>query len=288
MTLLTRNPVMFAKIHPDLACAQWLHVVYGDVGDRETLPFASQFSHVLHAATDSTLGPQLCPLQRFDQIVNGTRNVLDLAVHSGAQRFLLTSSGAVYGRQPPELAQVPESYHAMPDPLNTAHAYGVAKRAAEHLCALYFNAHGLQTVVARCFAFVGRDLPLDVHFAIGNFIRDALYQPSISVQGNGTPLRSYMDQRDLALWLTRLLHDGAAGVAYNVGSDQAITIAELATLVRNTLAPEKEVRIANADVASSIRNVYVPSIQKARTELGLQVLIPLAEAIRETARYSLP
>ncbi|OYT93505.1 MAG: UDP-glucose 4-epimerase, partial [Pseudomonas sp. PGPPP3] len=268
-----------------MACATWLHLAQGDVGVRDSLPFGRRFSHVLHAATDSTLGPRLSPLERYDQIVCGTRNVLDLAVHSRAQRFLLTSSGAVYGPQPPALTQIPENYHAMPDPLHTAHAYGVAKRTAEHLCALYFNAHGLQTVVARCFAFVGRDLPLDVHFAIGNFIRDALHRPAIFVQGDGSPVRSYLDQRDLAVWLTRLLQGGTAGEAYNVGSDQAITIASLASLVRDTLAPEKEVRIANADASPAGRNVYVPSIAKAQADLGLQVQVPLVEAIREAAQH---
>ena len=162
---------------------------------------ANCFTHVLHAAADSTLGPQRSPLQRYDQIVDGTRNLLDFAVACGVQRFLLTSSGGVYGPQPEDMAKIPEDWLGMPDPLNPANAYGVGKRAAEHLCALYHATHGIDTVIARCFAFVGEDLPLDVHFAIGNFIRDALWAEEIIVGGDGTPLRSYLDQRDLAQWL---------------------------------------------------------------------------------------
>ena len=256
----------------------------GDVCVSRSLPIGSAFSHVLHAATDSTNGPQLTPLQRYDQIVNGTRNLLDFAVICGAKRFLLTSSGAVYGPQPPHLERIPEDWLGMPDPLNPSNAYGIAKRAAEHLCTLYGQNYGLQTIIARCFAFVGPDLPLDVHFAIGNFIRDALWRDEITVSGDGSPLRSYLDQRDLAQWLMTLLDHGKAGQAYNVGSDQAISIAEIAHLVRRIVAPSKSVHILSATNVSNGRNIYVPSIQRAKEELNLEVKISLEEAIQGTTK----
>jgi UDP-glucuronate decarboxylase len=113
------------------------------------------------------------------------------------------------------------------------------KRCAEHLCALYFKEYGLQTVIARCFSFVGRDLPKDVHFAIGNFINDAINSSEIIVTGDGSPVRSYLDQRDLAEWLTELLFLDIGGEAYNVGSDQTLTIEELAYKIRDLISPNK-------------------------------------------------
>ena len=156
----------------------------------------------------------------------------------------------------------------------------LAKRAAEHLCTLYRDAYGLEIVVARCFAFVGRDLPLDVHFAIGNFIRDALYADAIEVAGDGSPLRTYLDQDDLAHWLVTLLERGQAGQSYNVGSDEVVSIGELAHLVRDIIAPQKPVHIRRLPSGNAGRNRYVPDIRRARDELGLKVRIPLAEAIR--------
>jgi dTDP-glucose 4,6-dehydratase len=182
--------------------------------------------------------------------------------------------------------RIPEDWFGMPDPLNPELAYGVAKRGAEHLCALYRHAHGLETVIARCFAFVGPDLPLDVHFAIGNFIRDALSADAITVGGDGSPLRSYLDQRDLAVWLNELLLNGSAGQAYNVGSDQAISVGDLARLVRDTLSPDKPVRILGAPDARQHRNIYVPDITKAKNELGLRVSVSLTDAISHAAGQS--
>jgi len=285
VTLLSRDPNKFAAQYPELSSHHWLHLTKADVCDSASLPKGQTFTHVLHAATDSTTGPMLTPTQRFDQIVKGTRNILELAVTSGASRFLLTSSGGVYGPQPPNMERIPEEYLCMPDPLNPDNAYSVAKRCAEHLCALYQDQHGLETVIARCFAFVGQDLPLDVHFAIGNFINDAMNSSSITVNGNGTPVRSYMDQRDLAKWLITLLEKGKSGEAYNVGSDVAITIEDLANKVRDIIAPAKLVNIVGVTNSQNFRNRYIPSILKASSELNLSLSYTLDDSIRDTVSH---
>jgi UDP-glucuronate decarboxylase len=142
--------------------------------------------------------------------------------------------------------------------------------------------HDLEAVVARCFAFVDPDLPLDVHFAIGNFIRDALTADAITVSGDGTALRTYLDQSDLAHWLLTLLEHGRPYQVYNVGSNEVISIAALAHLVRDILAPEKPVHILGQPNPGAARNRYVPDICKAHQQLGLTVTVSLAEAILRT------
>jgi UDP-glucuronate decarboxylase len=278
--VLSRKPEYFLAAHPEFIDHQTIKFVKGDIQQRTSLPWNQRFTHVLHAATDASIGFCLTQLQRYEQILDGTRNILDLAVATGARRCLLTSSGAIYGTQSSDISSIPEHWSSSPPLADSSTAYGQAKRGAEHLCALYREAHGLEYVIARCFAFVGPDLPLNAHFAIGNFIRDALTAPAITVAGDGTPLRTYLDQTDLAHWLFTLLELGRSGEAYNVGSDVVISIAELAHLVRDVLSPEKPVKMLGRPHPRAARNRYIPNISKAQDQLGLIVSIPLAEAIR--------
>lgn len=283
VVVLSRSSERFLDQYNEFSDISWLRFHKGDIEDFSSLPQREKFTHVLHAAADSTEGAHLSPLQRYDQIVNGTRNLLDFAVASDADRFLYTSSGAVYGPQPAHLDRIPEDWNGIPDPLNAGDSYGIAKRSAEHLCVLYGSQFGISTIIARCFAFVGQDLPLDAHFAIGNFIRDALWSNEIIVNGDGTPQRSYLDQEDLANWLFTLLEKGVSGQAYNVGSDQSLTITELAHLVRDIVAPNKQVRILGDLIVNKNRNIYVPNINRVRTELNLDVRISLEDSIRKVA-----
>lgn len=280
ITVISRSPESFRVRFPSLANLSWLRFHKGDVLNSTTLPHKENFDLIIHAASDSTDASNLTSLQCYRQIVYGTENMLKLALSCNAQRFLLTSSGGAYGPQPAEMLTIPETYNAMPDPLDASNAYGVAKRQAEHLCSQYSHHYGIETVIARCFAFVGEDLPKNAHFAIGNFIRDALERTEIVVNGNGTPLRSYMHQSDLAHWLLTILLNGKSRSAYNVGSDEAISISDLAFLVRRILSPNKQVIIKGAALAdNTFRNRYLPEIKKAKDELGLHLSVSLEKSI---------
>jgi dTDP-glucose 4,6-dehydratase len=282
MTVLTRSPEAFRAKVPHLADHPAIRLLRGDVRSFE-YP-AGRFSHVIHAASDAT--PELCrerPLLVMDTLVDGTRRVLDFAVTAGVRRFLMTSSGGVYGAQPATLTHIPETYPGSPDLTIASSVYGEGKRMAELLCALYSQTHGLNCLIARGFAFVGPYLPLDAHFAIGNFINDQLLGRPIQVKGDGTPYRSYLYAADLAIWLWTILVKGAVGRPYNVGSERAVTITETAYAVSDAFQAPQPVRIAGTPVPGVSAARYVPSTARARNELKLQEWIPLHEAICRTA-----
>ncbi len=284
MLVLSRSPEKFVQQYPNF---QQFNEIAFQKTNVQNFKFPNEkFDYVIYAAGDviATLNAEKS-LEMIDTIVNGTKRTLDFARRCDAKRFLFLSSGAVYGKQPDNMPNIPESYNGAPDPLDTLSAYGQAKRTAEMFCGIYHKHYGIETVIARCFALVGPYLNLNIHYAIGNFIRDAIKGGPIIVSGDGTPLRSYFYAADLAIWLWTILFKGAAATAYNVGSDIPISIAELAYKVAVIASDKCEVQIAKKPGLITERQRYVPSIDKARTELGLDCRIGLEDSIKRTIQF---
>lgn len=283
--LLSRDVAAFQARHPSLLKAAEIEWIQGDVRDF-VIPEAQRCAFVVHAATD--VAANQSPSCTFDTCVRGTANVLAQMRHINAKRMLLLSSGAIYGSSPPTLARLPEDWIGAPDCLSVTSAYGEGKRASELLCSMAAAEHGLSISIARCFAFVGPYLPMDKHFAIGNFISAALRGIPLQIQGDGTPLRSYLYAADLARWLWVLLFDGQSARAYNVGGEESLSIGTLANRVVNALGSNTPVQIAQTPKPGAPVQTYVPDLQRAATELGLRALIGLDEAIQRTARWAEP
>ena len=277
--VLTRNASAFSAKAPHLASSSAVTLCEGDV--RTFTWTGGALSHVVHAGTETQVpATRNDRLRVVDTIVEGTRRTLDIAERAGAARFLMTSTGAVYGRQPAAVTHVAEEFSGSPDATNPRQAGAEAKRAAEMLCAVYAEGP-LHTTIARCFAFVGPYLPLSGHLAIGTFIGAALERRPIRIAGDGTPLRSYMYAADLAAWLWTILLRGGRGQAYNVGSEHAISIAEMARAVARIAGTGSEVLIAG-EAAGGPAERYVPATQRARTDLGVRMTVDFEEALART------
>jgi dTDP-glucose 4,6-dehydratase len=283
--LLTRRPDAFRAQAPHLADHAFLRLLEGDVRSFQFPETA--FPFMIHAATERYQQPTPdCPTCTFDNDVQGTRRVLDFARTHGTKRLLFTSSGAIYGRQPPQMTHIPEDYAGAPSHTDLDSAYGQAKRVSEWLCAMYARQYGFAALIARLFAFVGPHLPLDANFAVGNFIRDAIAGGPVRICGDGTPYRSYLYAGDLAIWLWTILLRGESARPYNVGSGDALTIAELARVVVDATAPGTRIEIAGQPADGTPAARYVPNVQRAERELQLRPLISLPEAIRRTYNWA--
>ncbi|MEK7590711.1 MAG: NAD(P)-dependent oxidoreductase [Patescibacteria group bacterium] len=279
--VLTRDPERFAAKAPALATHPAVMLIRGDV--RSFAFPAGHFSHVLHAATDVVPAPEQQPPELLrETIVEGTRRVLAFGNQSGVKKLLLVSSGFVYGPQPPSVTHMPEDEDAVTRPLPAPSTYVDGKREAERL---WRTSEGDSCrTIARCYSSVGPYLPLDAHFAVGNFIRDAARGGPICVSGDGTPHRSYLYTPDLSVWLWTILCHGQEGRAYNVGSEHDLSIADLARTVAATFSPSIRIEIAKKQIPGPHER-FVPSTLRARSELGLKETVPLREAIRKTAAW---
>lgn len=283
IVVLTRDAKKFQKRFPHIANSSFISFVEGDVRDF-VFPNES-FSHVIHAATEASAKLNAKnPIEMLDVILQGTKHTFDFAKACGAKNILLASSGAVYGRQPSEVTHIKEDYSGSPDLTKPGCAYGIGKRTVEHMAALYIYQHQLNIKIARCFAFVGPHLPLDTHFAIGNFIRDVLAKKDIEILGDGTPHRSYQYAADLIVWLMHILCFGEKGVPYNVGSDESVSIKEIAETVA-TFSKNSTVRVAKKADPAVLPERYVPCIARVKNALHLENKIALTDAIHRTIQW---
>ena len=266
-TILSRDPEKFRAWNAALLDqGRKIGFVAGDVRDFRT---EGRYDEIIHAATAAvtTLGDD----EMTSTIVEGTRYVIDFAKSCGARKILLTSSGAVYG---PQSAPVAEDA-----PCNPVTAYGKGKLAAERMCV----ESGLDAKIVRCFAFVGPYLNRDIHYAIGNFIRDCLAGEPIVIKGDGTPMRSYLYADDLVEWLFAVLGRGVSGRPYNVGSPEALSIREVAERVCMALDSKNDIRVLGVPVSGATPSVYVPDVSRAMRELGLRITGDFADAVRRSA-----
>jgi len=280
ITILTRNISSFSKKHPFLFQSDFINCIQGDVVNFD---FPDQkFSKVLHLATTSateTFNDE-DQLKKYKTLADGTERVMQFAVKCGATKVLFTSSGIVYGDMPN--GKVSEDYAGAPITTDPMSALGQGKRSAEFIISYYANKYDIDYVIARCFSFAGPGLPLDIHYAIGNFVKDALVRDNIKVSGDGSQIRSYLDIRDLTVWLLTLMAKNNKRDVYNVGSDYDISIRDLAFLVRDVISPNKLVEIQNNvknNTGNFARNWYVPNIDRVKEEFGLSVWTPISSSI---------
>ena len=277
--VMSRNASRMKYEVPRLVSSD-VELISADIGEIETLPIAELVIHAA-ASTDASKYINNPQIERSN-IELAVLNYCNLAKRFHSQsKILFVSSGAVYGIQPSNLMYIPESYILSPTNMISENkkVYALAKRQAENAILNLGIQHGLSVCIARCFAFVGPWLPRNQHFAIGNFLDDALNNREIHVKANHQVYRSYMYSDDLVEWLMTIVSNSNKNCPiYNVGSDYAITISELAKLISDELGVNLKLPEINLDIVDR----YIPSILKAKNELGLHIKTNLITAIHST------
>lgn len=263
--------------------AAWLHVVQGDIRWFAMPPGAIDFAvHAANTASPAEIADDTAAIVRM--VVEGSSRVYGLAAAAGARRVLQVSSGSVCGPHFAPSPPIVEDDPGVPERNTPAGALACAKRDAERaLLAASREAHAPAVVFARGFALCGPWLPLDSAFAFGNFLGAAMRGEPVIVSGDGTPVRSYLYSGDMVAWLWTMLLRGAAGCAYNLGSEHDISIGELAHRVAALIGGSVE--IAGVPAAGARAHWHVPSTARSRAELGLEETVPLNDAIVRSAEW---
>lgn len=251
------------------------------LGPRGAGPFDAMIHGAIHVDANNYAA---MPLPTVETGILGSWELFELARSAQCKSVLLLSSGGVYGAQPSMIERMSESQPSSLDSSDPASAYGESKRAAELLAACYHRQYALSIVTARPFSFVGPALPLDRHFAIGNFIRDALGGGPIVLSSDGRPVRSYLYPTDLIVALWALLARGAPGRAYNVGSEEAIALVDVAMKVAAIAGESVGVEIRGRPTEGPAPR-YVPDSGRLREELGVRPRVSLDEAIARTLEW---
>lgn len=279
ITAISRKPSRFLDRFHGFADDPRITWINTDIRELESR--GDGYSYVIHAAADTSIkSTPEAPLDLFETIIDGTRRVLAVA-GSQCKSILLLSSGAVYGPARPDSARFREKDGGGPDPSLVKNAYAEGKRGAELLGAIAATM-GAPVRIARCFAFVGPHMPFDGHFAVGNFIADAVNYRPIRIRSDGRPQRSYLYMTDLIRALLTILVRGSIGKPYNVGSDAATTIEQLARCVDRVVGGRGVV--VEGEV-SDPSDRYVPDTSRLRIELDFVPEVSIETAIARTAAW---
>lgn len=243
---------------------------------------------IIHAASKASPRDYMENLiETADVNVLGTKKLLEYCAENNVSRFMLISSGEVYGNPTPNNIPVPETYSGNVDPVGPRAGYQESKRFAETLCHLYWKYRAVNTVIARLFHTYGPRLPLNDGRVIPEFIRRSLTSEDIEIVNGGNSIRTFSYISDSVEGLWRILLQGQAGQAYNIGSEEEINIRRLAELIiKLSNSKSKIVSVSGTQMphSSGTPDKTTPSIKKIAA-LGHANKLSLSEGLSRTISW---
>lgn len=284
---LSRDPNRFINRYQKLNDTLKINWLEGDIRNYSGKDIAANF--VVHGATTSaaeTFSGQ-SNLEKYSTIVDGTQNILKHSINSSLDSFLYLSSGAVYSSQSNLFsAPIPEGMSTVINPFATQFTLGNSKAAAECLLGIYQEQNPeINFKVCRIFSVLGPELPLDIHYAVGNFIRDSILGGPIRMKSHGSAVRSYLYVTDTIAWLLNALIFGPTGFAFHVGSSEKFTILELAQKVATLTGSEILFDFESQAETSPASHYYVPENTRTKSMLEVEEWTSLGESLVRTIDY---
>ena len=209
----------------------------------------------------------------------GTHNALGLAKAKSA-RFVIASTSEVYG-DPLEHPQK-ETYWGNVNPVGPRGVYDEAKRFAEAITMAYHRFHGLDTKIVRIFNTYGPRMRVNDGRAVPAFISQALRNEDVTIFGSGEQTRSFCFVSDLVDGILKLAMS-AENDPVNIGNPHEMSIEEMARTIIEMTGSSSQ--IVYKPLPTDDPKVRKPDITRARTLLGWEPKVPLAEGLTSTIAY---
>lgn len=279
--LLGRDARKFKEEVPHLSSKPFIHLIEQDVRNIHDLP--PEVNYIINAAgTPDNREHVSQPLRTIETFYKGTQGILDAATRLGdLKKIVHISSHLVYGKNESE-ELIRESFSGKMEANTVNHVYGEAKRVAETLCSIYRSNFKLPVLILRPFAFIGPYQGLEKPWAINNFIRDGILGGPIRILGNGLTVRSYLYGSDMAYWILMSLIKGQIGESYNLGSNEGISLNDLALKIAGAMTNGIEILSKSSKENYTDFSKLVPDTSKIVNALEVEQTYDLDAALKRT------
>lgn len=261
-----------------------VQVIIGSVTDRAAVADAMMdIDVVFHlAAAVGVLNIQHHTLTSLKTNLHGTEYVLAAAYEAGA-KFLLTSTSEVYGKNT-TIGLCEDADRVMGSPLLARWSYAEAKALDETLVQQYHLTHDMDTVIVRLFNTTGPRQTGRYGMVLPRLVRQALHNQPLTVYGTGDQTRCFGQVHDVVPAIATLAQTPAAiGQVFNIGSNEQISINELATRIIERTGSSSP--IVHIDYETAYGAGYedmerrVPDCSKLRNLIGFQPQFTLNDTI---------
>jgi UDP-glucose 4-epimerase len=279
-----RDNLRAVESHPGL------RVRIGSITDRvllsEMLPGVDVIYHLAAAVGVKLVADD--PVRTIETNIYPTELLLQLAVQGG-QRFFLASTSEVFGKNSKESWTEEDDLHLGPTS-RPRWAYGCSKAIDEFLALAYARKYGLKVVVGRFFNVVGPRQVGHYGMVIPRFVERALARQPLVVYDDGGQVRCFAHVREVVDCVVRLMEAPAAeGRVFNIGSDQPVSIGELAEAVRRRIDPGVPIeflpyREAYGEDFEDVRR-RVPNLDRLEATIGTKPRLGLGEILDDIIRW---
>lgn len=250
-----------------------------------------KFSYIIHTASPTRSAYFISnPVETLDTIIDGIRNVLNIAKISGECKMIYLSSMEEYGIPYQSGDVIDEEKIGIVDHMTLRATYPLGKRVAECYCKAYAEEYGIDTVIARLAQTFGAGVDISDNRMSMQFAKSALLGEDIILHTTGESISNYCYLSDAIQGILYLILKGKKGEAYNICNDvETRSVKEIAKLVSEEIM-ENQIKVLFDIPESNLVYGYAPTVKMYLTSkkirsLGWQPLVDMRSAYIRLINY---